>query len=167
MRHCEDGTFLLNRSSLHGFSVSSLLTLGFQLPFIITVLQIQDESEELSASLGSHVTIAQSCTRASQELSRDLNPCWVRGSHLPRSTAEQNRTASTAQLRLPDQLCSHMGFKFWHHLHLHNLWGRHRVAQVEMRAACALQEHFMHEPKNPSFQKVNSSAKPGLLQKAF
>lgn len=51
MRDGEDGTFLLKRS-LRGFSVSSLLTLGFQLPFIFTVLQIQDKSEGVIYILG-------------------------------------------------------------------------------------------------------------------
>jgi len=111
MRHCEDGTFLLNRSSLHGFSVLSLLTFGFQLPLIITALRIRDESEELSISLGSYVTTAESPTRASQEPIWDLNPCSHRSSGYPPSAPEGTGTASAAALQLLDQLCSLTAFR--------------------------------------------------------
>lgn len=145
------------------FSDSSLLTLGFQLPFIITVLRIQGSLRELSISLG--VAIAQCCARASQEQSRDLNPCAVRGWH----TAQQSTkgTASTAKFRSSDQLHSLMGFKLWHHLHLHNLWESQGVTRVEMRAVFALWKYFMKWTKKAAHFRRSALAKPRLLQKAF
>lgn len=86
MWHCEDGTFVLNRSSLHGFSVSPLLMLGFNLPFIIIVLQILCDSEGViyipRFTCHWRTILCWTISGTAQGLSL----CSVRGLHWPHST---------------------------------------------------------------------------------